>query len=47
MKTITDEDNEDEIDKKMEELEGKECKIDFDDPVDDGEIIIPKRLIVN
>ena len=47
MKTITDEDNEDEIDKKMEELEGKECKIDFDDPVDDNEIIIPKRLIVN
>ena len=47
MKMITDEDDEDEINAKMGKLEGKECKIDFNDPTDDDEIIIPKRLIVN
>ena len=47
MKMITDEDGEDEINAKMGQLEGKECKIDFDDPTNDDEIIIPKRLIVN
>ena len=40
-------DGNDEINAKMGKLEGKECKIDFNDPTDDDEIIIPKRLIVN
>ena len=46
MKMITSADGEAEIIAKMDEMEGKECKIDYDDPTNDNDQIIPKKVTV-
>ena len=46
MKMITSEDDESEINAKMNIADGKECTIDFDDQAKDDKIL-PKRVIVH
>ena len=44
---ISSEDGEEGITAKLDEMEGKECTIDFDDPTNEEDQIIPKRVRVN
>ena len=41
---ISSEDGKEEITAKLDEIEGKECTIDFDDPTNEEDQIIPKRV---
>ena len=42
--SINNEDNPESLSKKMEELDGKECTVEYDQPEEEHRSIIPKRL---